>query len=315
MVTSTRFSGINYRIVLFCLLAFASVQLFNAPQAAAQIWEPEGLNMPGGWNGWTNPPANNLALASYTQLPGGRVTKISTGIPRWQTVFSVAASGSDIVGGTYEWLFTSGPSGSPWNNKWSNTNATINTLQTYTKEGPANNTITVTNGKWYTMNYEDAGYTNTRAIFMETSAEPVSIATVSVPATVNQGVPATITITTSLAPSAGELFYLRYTTDAWATSVALPVTMTLTSGTATIPGMSTGTTVSYYAFSSTVPAITDNFDLYSIKLNANGGANYAYTVSAPPAAIPTLSEWALILLAVFLLGVGGFYIMQRRQVC
>jgi hypothetical protein len=64
-----------------------------------------------------------------------------------------------------------------------------------------------------------------------------------------------------------------------------------------------------------VPAITDNFDLYTIKWNTNAGANYTYTVSNPPPAIPTLSEWALILLGVFLLGVGVFYIMQRRQVC
>jgi hypothetical protein len=314
MVTSPRFSGINYRIVLFCLLAFTSVQLFNAPQASAQIWEPEGLNMPGAWNGWNNPPADNLALASYTQLPGGRVTRIVAGIPHWQTIFSVATSGGDLVGGTYSWLFTSGPSGSPWNNKWANISVTLNTLQLYTYQSGTDNTITITNGKWYTMNYEDAGYTNTRAIFMETNAEPVSIATVSVPATVNPGEPATVTITTPLAPSAGELFYLRYTADAWATSFSLPITMTGTSGTATIPGMAAGTTVSYYAFSSTVPAITDNFDLYTIKWNTNGGVNYAYTVSQA-AAIPTLSEWALILLGVFLLGVGVFYIVQRRQVC
>lgn len=312
MATPSRFSGKNYRFVFFCLLALAAVQLFNAPNVSAQIWEPEGLNLPGGWNGWNNPPANNLALASYTQLPGGRVTRIVAGIPHWQTIFSVAPSGGDVAGGTYSWLFTSGPYGSPWNNKWANVSVALNTLQQYTYQGGSDNTITVSNGKWYTMNFEDAGYGNTRAIFMETGAEPVNIATVSVPATVYAGDPVTVTITTPLAPSAGELFYVRYTTDGWATSVALPVTMALTSGTATIPGMPAGTNVSYYAFSSSVPAITDNFDLYTIKWNTNGGVNYAYTVSNQIAAIPTLSEWALIMLGVSLLGFGVFYITQRR---
>ena len=34
-----------------------------------------------------------------------------------------------------------------------------------------------------------------------------------------------------------------------------------------------------------------------------------------PVTIPTLTEWALILLGVFLLGIGVFYIVHRRQVC
>jgi hypothetical protein len=283
MMTSLRVSSINYRFLLSFLLVFAAFQLFSPSDTTAQIWEPEGLNMPGAWNGWTNPPTNNLALASNTQIPGGRVTRIIAGTPYWQTIFSVATSGGDLVGGTYPWLFTSGPTSGPWNNKWANVNVTLNTLQLYTWQNGPDNTITITDGKWYTVNFEDAGYMDVRAIFMETSAEPVSIATVSVPAaTVNPGEQVTVTITTSLAPSAEEVFYLRYSSDAWLTSAALPISMTGTSGTATIPGMAAGTTVSYYAFSSTVAGITDNFDLYTIKLNANGGPNYVYTVYTPP---------------------------------
>jgi len=57
--------------------------------------------MPGAWNSWTNPPANKLAFASSTQVSNGRIEKISTGTARWQTVFYAAASGGDVVGGTY----------------------------------------------------------------------------------------------------------------------------------------------------------------------------------------------------------------------
>ena len=263
------------------LVVFIAGVLFKGTSAQAQIYEPEGLNMPGAWNSWTNPPTNNLALASYTEVPGGRVVKFATGIQRWQTIFSVAASGGDVVGGSYEWLFTSGPTGNPWGNKWANVSVAMNTLQLYTKEGGSNNTITVTNGKWYCMNWEDAGYVDTRAIFMETSAQPVTIATVSVPAVVDPGNPVAITLTMSQLPAPEELFYLRYSTDGWASSVPVTVAMTGISGTAQIPGLSEGTVVSYYAFSSTVSDLNSDYDLFTIRMNTNGGINYTYTVTTP----------------------------------
>ncbi|MCX6266630.1 MAG: T9SS type A sorting domain-containing protein [Bacteroidetes bacterium] len=267
------------------LVMFIAGLFLSGTSGQAQIYEPEGLNMPGAWNGWTNPPAANLALASYTQVPGGRVVKYSTGTARWQTIFSVAATGGDLVGGSYQWLFTSGPTTGAYNNKWSGTNVTINTLQPYTKEASANNTITITDGKWYTMNWEDAGYANTRAIFMETSAQPVDISSVSVPSGIGPGGPAVIDITLSQAPSLEELFYIRYSTDAWATSSVVTVAMSGATGNAEIPGQLAGTVVSYYAFSSTIDLITADFDLLTIKLNSNGGVNYAYTVSTPPVVI------------------------------
>jgi hypothetical protein len=255
----------------------------------AQIWEPEGLNMPGQWNSWTNPPVNNLALASFTQVPGGRVTKINTGIVRWQTIFSVAATGADVVGGTHNWLFTSGPEANPWGNKWANVTVAMNTLQTYVKESPTDNSITVVNGKWYTMNWKDNGYSNTEAIFMETSAEPVQLLSVSEPVDVIENEAVVVTVTTNLTKSAEEIIYVRYTTNAWSTSALLTVTMTGTSGTATIPGQAEGTTVEYYAFSSTVTGITANYDLYSIRINNDNGANYSYVVGGTP--IPIIT-WA-----------------------
>jgi hypothetical protein len=68
-------------------------------QLTAQIYGPEGLNMSGNWNGWTNRPTNNLALASSTQVPGGRVSLNSVG--NYQTKFSVASSGADLTAGSY----------------------------------------------------------------------------------------------------------------------------------------------------------------------------------------------------------------------
>jgi len=271
--------------LFFTLVLFFLTRFYIGTEVQAQIYEPEGLNMPGAWNSWTNPPTNNLALASATQVPGGRVTKIAVGATRWQTSFSVAATGADLIGGNYEWLFTSGSSSNYYQNKWSNVTVAMNTLQTYTKEGASNNSVTLINNKWYTVNWEDLGYQDSRAIFMETSAQPVSFSSVSVPGSVSANIPVTITVTTSAAKSNEEVIYLRYTTDAWATSSVLTVNMTGNSGTALIPGQAAGTTVSYYALSSTIAGLSADIDLCTLKLMNNNALNYSYTVAPPPPAI------------------------------
>lgn len=248
----------------------------------SQIWEPEGLNLPGQWNGWQNPPVNNLALASSTQVQGGRVVKINQGIVRWQTIFSVAASGADLVGGTHNWLFTSGPSASPWANKWAGVTVQMNTLQNYTFNNGPDNSVTLTNDKWYTVNWEDKGYMNSRAIFMETSAQPVQLMAVSVPSGIVAGQSATVDVVLSAAPSAGELIYLRYSSNAWASSSLVAVQTSGSMGTAIIPPQPEGSTVRYYVFSTTVANPTNDFDLYSIRVNNNNGLNYSYTVGGVP---------------------------------
>ena len=241
--------------------------------------------MPGAWNGWTNLPTNNLALANPNQVSGGRLVKITQGQPRWQTIFSVAASSGDLVGGAHEFVFSSGPSGSPWNNTWKNANFSMNTLTNLTFNSGANNWVTISNGKWYTMNWIDAGYSNTQAIFMETSAEPVTLSS-AIQSPTNGSVESSsdvvVTVTASAAPSTEELVYVRYSTDAFVTSTLAPVTFTGTSGTATIPAQAAATTVQYYVFSTTVssPAAAD-IDKVTIRTLTNSGANFNYTVNSP----------------------------------
>lgn len=265
---------LRFALLFFWLFAFG-----NLP---AQIWEPEGLNLPGQWNSWQNPPLNNLALASSTQVQGGRVVKINQGTVRWHTIFSVAASGGDVVGGTHNWLFTSGPVANPWGNKWAGVNVQINTLQNYSFNSGADNSITLTNGRWYTMNWEDKGYMNSRAIFMETEAQPVQLIAVSVPAGITAGQSATVDVMLSAAPSASEKLYLRYTNNAWATSNLLPVQLNGSMGTVVIPAQNEGATVRYYVFSTTVANPQSDFDLFTIRLNNNNGNFYSYTVGGTP---------------------------------
>jgi hypothetical protein len=266
------------RILLFSLM-FILVLFYPSRSVKAQIWEPEGLNMPGLWNGWTNPPVNTLALASYTQVPGGLVTKIPSGIMRWHTTIKVAASGGDVVGGTYPFLFTTGPTASPWQNAWKDVTVVMNSLQDYIyyTSGGADNQITVTDGHWYSVNWKDNGYANSQAIFMETTANPVEISSVTqspLPGQVAVGQAVTVTVTLGAVPCAQELFYLRYSNDSYATSHLVPFIPSGTTGTAVIPA-TTGT-VSYYVFSTTVASPTSDFDMYSIKVNNNGGTNYSF---------------------------------------
>jgi len=273
---------------LLYLLVITLAVIANIENTNAQIFEPEGINMPGAWNGWTNPPNNNLALASYTQVAGGQVTKISNGTTAvWNTIIHVSAGG-DVAAGTYEWLYTSGPAGSPWNNKWADVNVSMNTIQNYTFGGGTNNSITLADNMWYTSNWEDIGYSDSRAIFMVTSAEPVEISTLSTPTNVMPNTAVNIDMTLAAAPSAEEVFYIRYSIDNWTTSSGVSVAMAGTSGSATIPGQAANTLVEYYAFSSTIVAMAADFDLQSIKFNNNAGANYSYTIGNPP---PPTIDW------------------------
>lgn len=235
----------------------------------AQIFEPEGLNMPGTWNGWTNPPTNNLAFASATQVQGGRITKIATGTLRWQTTIKVAETGGDIVGGNYEFAFSSGPSGNAWANSWKNgSQVMMNSLATYIiNNGSSNNLISVTNGKWYVMNWKDNDYNSTFAIFMELSGEPVALSSVTHTA-IDEGEDATVYITPSAAPAQEEKIYIRYTTDNFVTSQLVQATGSGTSWSAVIPGSAvTGTEDNkYYAFTTTVANPTpEDADMQTIK--------------------------------------------------
>ena len=256
----------------------------------AQIFEPEGLMMPGQWNGWTNYPASGSALRTngVGSQPGG-INLITNGIRRYQTTIRAAASGGDVVGGTYEWIFTTGPSGNPYQNKWAGVvPVSLNTLQDYQFNSGSDNNITVTNGRWYTMNFRDNGYNPTQAIFMETSGAPVSINTVSqlpLAANVTPSDAVTVSINTSATPSAEERFFVRYTTDNYTTSTLVQFSMTGSSGTAVIPAQANGTTVFYYILSSTLTAagIGVDYDMCTIRLNNNANANYSYTsASLPP---------------------------------
>jgi hypothetical protein len=262
-----------------------------SPLIFGQIFEPEGLNMPGSWNSWTNPPTNNLALASFTQVSGGTLFKIvKNETTIWTTTLSVANTGGNLTAGAYVFVFSSGPSNNPYNNTWKGVDVTMNTIQNYAHNAGSDNNIVLTNDKWYVMNWQDAGYQNTSAIFMELSANPVFLISVEQTGTPDAGIyyaPAlaqVIDIEIDKEKAAEENIYLRYTTDSWTSSGFIAATGSGTSYTATIPAQSEGTEVSYYVFTTTVDAdlkgdLEDNPDLCTIDFDDNSGSKYTYLVT------------------------------------
>ncbi|MFK8162547.1 MAG: T9SS type A sorting domain-containing protein [Lewinella sp.] len=86
----------------------------------------------------------------------------------------------------------------------------------------------------------------------------------------------------------GQGVYLRYTTDGFATSTVIPMTVLCVSGNctpfATIPGQPDGTTITYYVFTSgdaVLPAVDgSDADYRTINADTNGGANFSYTTSS-----------------------------------
>ena len=270
-------------ILLLVFLGF----ILSLDSAHAQIYEPEGLNMPGDWDAWNNPPTN-LVLANPNQTPGGLLIKQNNAVPRWTTTFEVATSGGDFVGGTYEWLFTSGPSTNYFQNKWSSVTVTPDQLQLYTKEGADNNSITLEDAYWYTMVWEDVGYNDCRAIFMKTSEEPVDINSVTEPSGVNANEAVDVDFTISDAPCAEESFYLQYTTDGWSSANIVDASLSGTDGSATIPGQSESTVVEYNIFSSSVTDVAADGFLHAMRINDNNELNYTYTVGT---ALPDTIGW------------------------
>ena len=246
---------------------------------SGQIFDGEGLNMPGSWDGWDNPP-NNPVFASEAQTDYGELGLIPLGPPSmYQTTFEVASDG-DVTAGDYQFKFSSGPFSSPWDNVWGNTNTTINTIQEYQFGGASNNTITLADNQWYVMNWENTGYEDTQAIFMELEAQPAEFLSVShTPDEPAASEEITINVEMDTNPGAEQNVYVRYTQDDWQTSSLEEVIFSGTSGEAVLSGFPINTTVNYYVFSTNVENPTQDFDIRTIRFDNNGGDNYTIAVS------------------------------------
>lgn len=145
----------------------------------------------------------------------------------------------------------------------------------------------VTAGNYYTINVSELqSASNQYMSIMETSYIPVQITGVSQPEFPPDNLDQTITVTTSEDPHEHEVFYIRYSTDNFATSDTTgKLQFTGNTGIADIPAFSVGTTVKYSAFSTVSDTIIKNLSGMSLSMgtlefNNNEGAYYSYTTEA-----------------------------------
>lgn len=153
-----------------------------------------------------------------------------------------------------------------------------------------NGEVNITAGKYYTINIQDVANANADMSILETDFMPQSIdAVTQVPSVdsvyVYQDV--TVTITTGGALNAGELLWLRYTLDDWATSSF--VSPILVSGNdtyeAVIPGQSDIEDLEYYVLTtlaSNTNPMHSTIDYMTLELRPEiVGNNYKYTTKYP----------------------------------
>jgi hypothetical protein len=154
----------------------------------------------------------------------------------------------------------------------------------------------VVSGNYYTFNIMKNGAATSDMELLETNYNPTIISTVTqspVAANVVANAPVAVTITMASAPAVGEYVYLRYSVDGFTSSSIIEANFTGNVSTVNIPCQMAGTNLSYYVFSSneTLAGINSDliafgnncYDMATLNLNNNGGPNYNYTVSAPPA--------------------------------
>ena len=233
--------------ILLIILFFLSTSI------VAQIYSPEGLNMPGSWNNWTNTPTN-LSFAGNAQTSGGMVKVIPLTFPIYQTIFHVNQNTGSVAGGDYEFKLTSGPLDNIWQNQWCNVVVEMNTLQEYqygvagTNE-PGNNSVSLSEDSWYIINFNNIGYESTNGIFMELSGEPVDIITVEqFPMLPSNTEEVEITIEVSHQPAFEEHVFLRYSINHFVGSYITEFVFNGTQGSAIIPPYDDGEEIMYYVF-------------------------------------------------------------------
>ena len=253
------------RRLLFC--AFGFLSFLNFSGALAQTTRVEGT--------WRNTTTDG----SYNSNIG---TMAARGGIRWyrnQTSLSSPDS-------TTRTLLLNSP-GNGYSPKWVASNSTTHIVDSKISggliSGGSNDYVfNVRAGKYYTIISGNGTSGNLNIAILKTAFNPVAISSISQSpsgSSVSPGQSVTITVNTAAAPSTGEFVYVRYSTDAFATTNnAVQVTMTGSSGTAVIPGTTDGKTTSYYVFTSNqnntqIQAKLADIDYYTLNSYAGGVLN------------------------------------------
>lgn len=214
------------------------------------------------------------------------------------------STNTSTVSGTVKWEFMKDNAGSPdytinwrpygccltiigYNSAISPVGGTASALYNTGSGGQGGYLPATTATRYYTFNITENSASNNSMCVLETSYNPLTVSSSGISQSPAAGSvypcqSVTVSVTTASAPSSGEYVYVRYTTNGWASSSLVQLSFTGNVGTAVLPTQTSGTTVQYYVMSSnsTSGTIGSNYDLFTLDLLNNSGANYSYTVGS-----------------------------------
>ena len=295
---------LNNNSRLLTLIVIVCFGITN-PLNAQNIFSGERVQVVGSYNGYvTNPYGSDYRTSAYRRLSVVSGTP-TDGRGQWATTINIQNSGGDATpinmsgGGSNGFLFISGPSSNRFQNKWVFSGigqaavGEINTISAFNSGNDMGLNMNTTG--YYTMIFNDCGYTQTNAKFYVgfTENSPVSVSH-----TANSFVSGAVVvdIATSDAPSTEEKVYVRYrvgTNDFSTGTSVVEATGSNTNWSANITGLNCLETVYYYVFTSTRTLTQINagneFDrsLAILRYDDNAGSNYSFTLV--PNAITTVS--------------------------
>ncbi len=292
---------ISCKIPITLLLVF--IVMGDVAVKAQNIYGPEGVNWVGVPEGYSQP--TNGATGDYRVLKYREVSTTTSnpgdGRGQWVTTINVQTSGGNFApynmtgGGGNGFLFTSGPSGNQFGNKWcfgGVAQGAVDGVNGMSYQGSTDMGLNMSATGYYTFVMKDAGYGGTGFYVGLTTNAPVTISHNVSNNTYSSANSATINFTVSGTPSSQENFYIRYLAsssnfDVAGTSFA-QATMAGTSGSATISGLTSGTTYYYYIFSSTRSLSNIQSDPFAdvgyecLNYADNSGNDYSFTAGAAP---------------------------------
>jgi hypothetical protein len=275
--------------------------------SASNISGNDGVNWVGTPNGFTQP--TNCNYGDYRVLTYRKVSttanNTSDGRGQWATTINVQSSGGNITpsnmtgGGGGGFVFTSGGGcGNTGNfaNKWNFSGVgvaatdAVNGAQWVTSGGNDMGLNMSAAGR-YTFVLKDNGYNATGFYVGYTTNAPVTMTHNTATQQLISGTSTTISFTLSGAPSTQEKFYVRFraTTNDFSTTNNV-VQASLVSGntySATITGQTSGNTIFYYIFSSTMTlanitgGAAADISYEALNYADNSGSNYSYVVPSP----------------------------------
>lgn len=285
--------GIRFAQALSVIVLF----IFSPEEAVAQnIYYLEPIQVVGQMNGYST---SSIYSTTHRRL------SISSGTPldgrsQWTGTFYAAPSGADFTttnmtgGGGNGFLFISGPSSSPYQNKWvfNGTGvAALDTVNDITAYNFGNDMgLNMSDSGYYTFVFNDIGYTSTNARFYVGYTANIPVSLHSPSQYIQSDYKARLQITSSAAPSSGEHVYVRYSlSGSFADTLnSFIVEANAVSGDtlfeALLPAQNPGTEVTYYYFTSTLSLSAlqngDEMDrsLAALRYEDASGSNYSYTL-------------------------------------